>query len=398
MVVQGRLFRVRAAPLRVAGLLSIVGALGPFLLRIVGSAFGMQKPHWWAGYVSTSWGLAVLAAGALAVLSIVRNREARIEALPGRLEIRTPTSRHTVHLAAVRSALVVAEGGQARLELALEDGGRVDLRVADVATAQALLDAAGLGRGRLLRVHTGQGRALLAYACATAFSVLFAGAVAARMGHGAASVFTGTLYLVGTLAAFVLATVLAPAPTVTVGADGVTIATRRGRRFVARRDVARVDEGADAVRLVLVDGSVETLALAEGDALRGRLVEALRREGGSTAAAPLLERAGRSLDAWRAALAELVDGRGYRGVSIEDVGAVLVSPTATPEQRVGAALALAATTDRGQRERVRVAAESIVDDRLRVVLEKVAGDDALEDADVEELTAPDPRSSARRPS
>jgi len=396
MVVQGTIFRVRAAPLRVAGLVAIVGALGPFLLRIVGSAFGMQKPGWWAGYVSTSWGLAVVATVALALMSIVRRRDARIEALPGRLVIDTPTTQHDVLVTDVRSALVVAEGGAARLDLALADGGRFDLRVADVATAQALLDVAGLGRQRLLRVQTGPRRGALAYACATAFSVLFAGAIAARMGHGAASVFSGTLYLVGTLAAFALATVLAPAPTVTVGADGATLATRRGRRFVARRDVARVDEEADAVRVVLVDGSVETLALARGDALRDRLVEALRRDAGSTAG-PLLERAGRSLDAWRAALVELVDGRGYRGVSIEDVDAVLVSPTATPEQRVGAALALAATPGRGRRERVRVAAESIVDERLRVALEKAA-DDTLEDADVAELTAPDPRRSARRPS
>ena len=67
------------------------------------------------------------------------------------------------------------------------------------------------------------------------------------------------------------------------------------------------------------------------------------------------------------------------GSSVEDVANVLTSPTATPEERVGAALALRVAGE--PPVRIRIAAESVASDSLRDALAAAAdGDDAKVDA------------------
>ena len=72
---------------------------------------------------------------------------------------------------------------------------------------------------------------------------------------------------------------------------------------------------------------------------------------------------------------------GYRSAAttVDVAAAVLRSPRATPEERVGAAVALRVAGE--PPEKIRVAAEAVADDRLRVALEAVAED--AEDARVE---------------
>lgn len=101
------------------------------------------------------------------------------------------------------------------------------------------------------------------------------------------------------------------------------------------------------------------------------------------AAPTLLDRGGRSLGEWKRRLAELArQAPDYRsvGLSRDELAAVLASARASTEQRIGAALALLATGDRGARERVRVVAETHEDDAVRDALTLALRDDLDEEA------------------
>jgi hypothetical protein len=73
-------------------------------------------------------------------------------------------------------------------------------------------------------------------------------------------------------------------------------------------------------------------------------------------------------------------------VTLDDARAALTSPDASPEERVGAALALKAAGE--PPAELRVAAEAFVEERLRVAVEAVAdGDDARAEAALQRLSA-----------
>jgi hypothetical protein len=67
---------------------------------------------------------------------------------------------------------------------------------------------------------------------------------------------------------------------------------------------------------------------------------------------------------------------------------------ASAERRIGAALALAATGDDAQRERVRIAASACASPRMRIALERIAGGDA-DDQAVDEALATEAEQAAR---
>jgi hypothetical protein len=114
------------------------------------------------------------------------------------------------------------------------------------------------------------------------------------------------------------------------------------------------------------------LDLARGEAI-GRVVE--ERSGPAATTADRFthyERGGRLLAEWRAHLSQAMNQASYRhnAATIDEAAAVLHSAEATPEQRVGAALALRVA---GQpKERIRVAVDAAADDRVRAALEAVA--------------------------
>lgn len=99
-----------------------------------------------------------------------------------------------------------------------------------------------------------------------------------------------------------------------------------------------------------------------------------------------LERAGRSLAAWRAGVerAALTAGD-FRNVGLtsDQIEGVLADPAAPADQRLGAALALRAQGS--SLERVRIAAVATAAPRLRVALERIAeaGDPSDEQAQAE---------------
>ncbi len=88
------------------------------------------------------------------------------------------------------------------------------------------------------------------------------------------------------------------------------------------------------------------------------------------------------IEEWRAALDEVALGeRGFRGAAVPDdeLYEILQDPAAPLGRRVGAALVLR-RRDGDARARIRVAAETSVEPRIRVALEAAADDDIDEQA------------------
>jgi hypothetical protein len=97
-----------------------------------------------------------------------------------------------------------------------------------------------------------------------------------------------------------------------------------------------------------------------------------------TPALEALARGGRTVEAWHEDLRTLfARGGGFRDQALrqEDALEVLDDPTASVEQRLGAAVALRATGAAPANERIRVAAEASAKPRVRVALEKIAAEE-----------------------
>jgi hypothetical protein len=195
-------------------------------------------------------------------------------------------------------------------------------------------------------------------------------------------------------------------PMVEVHAHGVRIVTHRREHFFPFEHIRAVESSEGALRIFLdgdeekripVDGlspaRVEALAEAVRDA---RLHTAGTRSRRRTRHAPvevpeiarLFERGGRSLAEWRAHVGRLLRGSDYRSVGVdpEDVERVLGHPRATPQQRIGAALAVVHGGDeQGKADverRLRIAAEACDDEDASRALEALADGDeeAFEEA------------------
>lgn len=163
-----------------------------------------------------------------------------------------------------------------------------------------------------------------------------------------------------------------------IGADGVRV----GDKFLPAKDIETV---ASKVRWEIVvttkDGREHVVTIGTStDDRAAWLVECIR----AVARDPLgdgeaLARRGRDLDAWRKALESKVRA-GYRdgALSPTQLERVLDDPSAAPDRRLGAALALLAVTPEPKRPalRVRVAelGEASADDRLARAFEELAAD------------------------
>lgn len=171
------------------------------------------------------------------------------------------------------------------------------------------------------------------------------------------------------------------APVISVGEDGILWETGFAKRFIDRSDITAIEQihPAAPVTIHVREGKSITLGGAAFDLPRSWAAgRAIRERLGSAAApvdrAPSFARNARSLAEWRAALSGKLEA-GYRAptASVEDMNAVLTSPTATPEERVGAALALRVAGE--PPVRIRVGAESVVSEPLREALLAAAEDD-----------------------
>jgi hypothetical protein len=314
-------------------------------------------------------------------------------------------------LSAVKGGIMVPKGNRVVVELPLADDNQINVLVADAATAQTLL--------RELQVDVASQRCRVEVADRTAAKVVSLGAplglayfsftflstaffpLLFRIPSNMVLVLAVGLYA---LIAALIQTLIAP-PEITIGTDG--LAFRRGLRetFVPFSDLEEVRAVDLGVRLCLRGGrsilvpSIAAVSNARLEALKLRIAEAMSlRDAAPRQALSQLDRAGRTVPAWRAALAALSRrGGDYRaaGLSTEDLEALLVSPDAGAERRLGAAVALSAGNHPGASERIRLAAAQCASERLRVALEKVSEGSADDEALAEALSEEEDWAAAR---
>jgi hypothetical protein len=324
----------------------------------------------------------------------------------GRRERRLPAT-------AVQGGIIVPERNRVTVELHLAGGDHLSVRVADVAQAEALLRELRVDvTHQRCRVQIADRAAARVVSLATPVSLMYFVSITfliARIPANAAFVLgVGGYALLAALIQALIAT-----PDVTVGTDG--LAFRRGfrERFVPFTDLEDIRVDGLGARLLLRDQrplrlpSIAGVSPARLEALKLRIREAMAlRDAAPTQALAQLDRAGRSIPEWRMALGALARrGVDYRaaGLSADDLSALLVSPDATPERRLGAALALAASKHPAAPERIGLAAAQCASQRLRVALESVnagADDDAalaeaLEEEDEQARRALGPRRVVR---
>lgn len=314
---------------RVFGAIAMLGALGPVFLRVVGSAVGMMKPDWWLAFVNTSF--STLGIGL--VLAFV-----------------------AAGLARSKPEDLWPRAGKERIEIAV---------------------------GTPFR-----GGALGA---ATLVSFLILGAIAGRVGHGAVPLPAAIAWLFATIAAYVVAFFVTTSARVVIGSDGFSVIESFRTRFVSYADIKSVSASESVLTVEHEGGARETFRLMTTPT-RQRVQQvaticakinearALFHSGGA-ADASLLDRRGRSLDEWRTWLAELISERDdYRSarLSPDDALRIVEHADAEPERRVAAAVALSSLP--GAREKIRVAASTCANDRLRIALEKASEGELDEEA------------------
>lgn len=270
--------------------------------------------------------------------------------------------------------------------LLLRDAGGAEARVrfGSATEAPEVVETLELSRRRLAVVSESE----LARAFgALMFVALVVGAVSPMSPHvfihfggqsGALERATLTAFLLLLNTTGAMRAAFPPRRALVIGADGVRI----GRKFLAARDietvsfrvrweiVIRTKDGAEHVAPIGTSTDARTAWLVER-------IQAVAREAHDDAAA--LARGGRALDAWRRDVESRVRA-GYRDGALtpERLATVLDDPTAIPDRRLGAALALLAATPETQRPavRVRVAelAEATADDRLAKAFEELSRD------------------------
>ena len=276
------------------------------------------------------------------------------------------------------------------VEVELTNGDLLTARFPDPRSAHSVVTALGFGAGGK-RVHASLAKPtrrlfhpLLGLAAYIGGMTVMLGPISARAAGSGFDIAYGAYPLVALLFYAGLRR-LVRAPEVTIGEDGMLLKRRFGRTFVPRGDIAFVTAAGSS--LVVERRSGERIAV-RGVALDlarcmavARVVE--ERLGPSATTADCFthyESGGRVLAEWRAHLAQAMNQASYRhnAATVDEATAVLHSAQATPEQRVGAALALRVAGL--PKERIRIAVDAAADERVRAALEAVA--DAREgDAD-----------------
>jgi hypothetical protein len=182
-----------------------------------------------------------------------------------------------------------------------------------------------------------------------------------------------------------------------VGRDGLALTGGRRARFIPWSTVTDVTRDGALVTVHTSDGRGTTLltspfARARYPLSERRAAELVTLVSGALAAyraaptepasAASLDRAGRPLSAWRAALKGLSGEGDYRTLPLgtADLAAIVENPRAPLERRLAAALALSGTADHDAAARVRVAVDTTASPRARVALERAAQDALDEEA------------------
>jgi hypothetical protein len=290
----------------------------------------------------------------------------------------------TIPFTDIEAGFVVPTRTATSVELHLEGGDVIDAQVESVAAATALLRAARVDvTKQRCRIQLVDRNARLFAAVAligglSYVSLPVLGIVAESLPHTAGVPIGWACFL--TLACFIAVRATA-LPEVTIGTDGLSIKRAFRETFVPFEELAEIRPAGLGLLVRYRSGRTFTIFSPAGvgperfEALELRIREALAaRAAGRQPALERLDRRGRSVPEWRAALADLARrGTSYRdtGLSVDDLEAVIASPDASPERRVAAAVALRAAAPRVSASLIRVAAAQCASKRLRIALEKV---------------------------
>jgi hypothetical protein len=344
------------------------------------------------------------------ILSLTQNSfPAALEVHADHLAIQGTGRRVVLASREIRSAMVVErrlfDSHVPTVEIELVNGDVLVARLVEPGLARAVVQALGYNPGGA-RVHATLAKptrrllhpllGIVSYALAASTVFLLAG----TFDRHEATAIPQAIYPLIALALYAGLRRLFRAPELTVGDDGLLLKTRWSERFVARRDLALAGAaGAGLVVETRQGGRFALDGLLLDDGRRAAIVRVLEdRAGVATASADRFshyERAGRPLAEWRAHLGRAMHEASYRAnaATVDEAAAVLRSPEASPEQRVGAALALRVAGH--PTARIRVAVEGAVDAATREALEAVVDSD--DDATLEQALRRLPLSrSARR--
>ena len=298
----------------------------------------------------------------------------------------------------IDAAWIAREPAGARLEIRLRNGDIFGATTATPAEATAVLDAAGVDASRrALRMPLGGAAATVGVGLAAAFpsacvAAIIAGVTSQLLAPGSAVL--GFL-AISLFVAFVVGAVqlLAP-PLVAVGSDGLAVGVGRRAWFVPFEDIVEVTTSGADITLRLRDGRWRRISTLGTVAARREALHARIAAGIAAAQTPTelsvrltaLDRDGRSADAWRGSLQALAAARDdYRqtGLTRDEVQAALDDPRTSTERRIGAAFALAAMDPALAATRVRIVADTVAHEPVRIALEHAAAgelDEATLDA------------------
>ncbi len=371
--------------------LSAIGAIGvPLLLGTHGLPFGFP----------------FAALGLAALFSLRERRWPRLER--GTIEADAAGVKQDGKLVVAREAvtqglaLPVAGAGLVRLNRRWPRS-PVDIVAWDEAEGRALLSALGLDAAQTaVDIPAASGHHLLS---GLVKGAAVAGFVAAWFLINTVLIGLGLPFLVWLILFFVARGLMARNSTVRVGVDGVQFRWLWMREFTRFADVKAVrlikKEKVQMVELLLHDGKTRHIPVAadnqadeESFAFR-RIVQALElfRERRGAGEIEALARGAREPADWLRALRGLAAGAnaGMRTapVAIERLWAILDDPSAPSAARAGAAASLASTAGKKERERIRIAAATVAEPKLRVAIEKTIQDGASDDEIAEALAEVD---------
>ena len=405
------------ARVRVARVLSTLGkacfAIGLSSIYVLSAIAGHERVE---GAVLASMGAAWVAMLACIVASYIvwfarSSAPAKVLLDDESLVVASARRSRTVLRSRIASAYAVSRpvgGGWApSVEIVLSHGDVITARVATPEDARALVSALGFGQGgrrvtialdaparRLYDVLLGVGAYQLGSIAMVPF-VALARVLAGTTMHGEIGALAGALVGPAALGVYTLLKRLVRPPTMTIGDDGIAYSAGLTKRFVARGAVTSIEQVHPSAPLVVHTAAAPPLVVNASVLDHGKRAAAAQVAYERLVASPrgpdapaAFQRVGGSVAEWRAHLRGLFDAGGYRtaGTSVDDAAAVLRTPTASPEQRIGAALALRVAGE--PPERIRVAAEAAADDRVRDALEAVAsGDDTAAEKAVRRLFA-----------
>jgi hypothetical protein len=296
----------------------------------------------------------------------------------------------------------------------------IELEVASAEEGRRLLHALGLDASQTVATFNTMSRAVSKgkYVAATigGFFAFYGAFLAAAVQAPHHPAILGAMIPVFVLALMAFVTTMAAPTKVDVGADGIALRWLWRKRFIPFGEISAVtrfersfgNSRTGGVDLLLESGESVRLPVANprsfGDriaALEERIEEAMDtyRKGGAESDEALLRRAGRELPAWIAGLRALGAGANadMRTAPLprERLFRIVEDPSLGPSARAAAAVALGAEIDGDGRARLRAAAEATAAPRLRIAIEKAAGEGGEDEAIGEALAEIEAEEAAR---